>query len=83
MTPPTRRPTSVDVAALAGVSRATVSMVLNGRTEGTVSTANQKRVLDAAAELGYTRSALAISLKERRTRTIGLITTPTPGAPAP
>ncbi len=49
-------------------------MVLNGRTEGTVSTANQKRVLDAAAELGYTRSALAISLKERRTRTIGLIT---------
>lgn len=49
-------------------------MVLNGRVEGTVSAANQKRVLDAAAELGYTRSALAISLKERRTRTIGLIT---------
>ncbi|GAA1485127.1 LacI family DNA-binding transcriptional regulator [Brachybacterium fresconis] len=58
----------------AGVSRATVSMVLNGRTQGTVSEANQQRVLEAAAELGYTRSALAISLKERRTRTIGLIT---------
>lgn len=68
-----RRPTSADVAARAGVSRATVSMVLNGRTEGTVSAANQKKVLDAAAELGYTRSAVAMSLRERRTRTIGLI----------
>lgn len=55
------------------MSRATVSMVLNGRTEGTVSAANQRKVLDAAAELGYTRSAVAMSLRERRTRTIGLI----------
>lgn len=69
-----RRPTSADVAARAGVSRATVSMVLNGRVEGTVAAATQQRVLEAAAELGYTRSALAISLKERRSRTIGLIT---------
>ena len=71
---PSRRPTSADVAARAGVSRATVSMVLNGRVEGTVAVATQQRVLAAAAELGYTRSALAISLKERRSRTIGLIT---------
>lgn len=49
-------------------------MVLNGRTAGTVSAVNQQRVLAAAAELGYTRSALAISLKEQRSRTIGLIT---------
>lgn len=49
-------------------------MVLNGRVQGTVAAATQKRVLDAAAELGYTRSALAISLKEQRSRTIGLIT---------
>lgn len=74
VTSPSRRPTSADVAALAGVSRATVSMVLNGRTQGTVSAANQQRVLEVAAEIGYTRSALAISLKEQRTRTIGLIT---------
>ena len=73
MTTAARRPTSTDVAARAGVSRATVSVVLNGRTEGTVSAANQKKVLDAAAELGYTRSAVAMSLRERRTRTIGLI----------
>ena len=74
VTSPRRRPTSTDVAALAGVSRATVSMVLNGRVEGTVAEATQQRVRDAAAQLGYTRSALAISLKEQRTRTIGLIT---------
>lgn len=74
MNTPPRRPTSADVAARAGVSRATVSMVLNGRVEGTVAAATQQRVLAAAAELGYTRSALAISLKERRSRTIGLIT---------
>lgn len=73
MTPAARRPTSADVAERAGVSRATVSMVLNGRTEGTVSTVNQEKVLAAAAELGYTRSAVAMSLRERRTRTIGLI----------
>jgi DNA-binding LacI/PurR family transcriptional regulator len=74
VSPSPRRPTSADVAARAGVSRATVSMVLNGRVEGTVAPATQQRVLAAAAELGYTRSALAISLKERRSRTIGLIT---------
>ncbi|ATG50715.1 hypothetical protein CFK38_03660 [Brachybacterium vulturis] len=69
-----RRPTSADVAARAGVSRATVSMVLDGRVEGTVAEATQQRVREAAAELGCTRSAVAVSLRERRTRTIGLIT---------
>ena len=48
-------------------------MVLNGRTEGMVSEAFQQKVLAAAAELGYTRSAVAMSLRDRRTRTIGLI----------
>lgn len=69
-----RRPTSADVAERAGVSRATVSMVMNGRVEGTVSEATRARVLAAAEELGYTRSAVALSLKNRRTRTLGLIT---------
>ena len=49
-------------------------MVLNGRVQGTVAEATQQRVREAAAELGYTRSAVAVSLRERRTRTIGLIT---------
>lgn len=49
-------------------------MVLNGRTEGTVADATRQRVLEAADELGYARSAIAMSLRERRTRTIGIIT---------
>src|SRR5699024_3635452 len=47
---------------------------LNGRVQGTVAEATQRRVREAAAELGYTRSAVAVSLRERRTGTIGLIT---------
>lgn len=62
------------MAARAGVSRATVSMVLNGRVEGTVAPATRERVLRAAAELDYTRSSIALSLRDQRTRTIGLIT---------
>jgi DNA-binding LacI/PurR family transcriptional regulator len=59
---PRRRPaTSVDVARRAGVSRATVSHVLNGQTErfhpDTV-----ERVREAAAELGYVRSAAGRAL---------------------
>lgn len=49
-------------------------MVLNGRIEGTVAPATRERVLRAAADLDYTRSAIALSLRQRRTRTIGLIT---------
>lgn len=74
MSPAARRPTSRDVAARAGVSRATVSMVLNDRVEGTVAEATRQKVLAAARELGYTRSAVALSLKQQRTRTIGVIT---------
>lgn len=49
-------------------------MVLNNRIEGTVAEPTRQRVLEAAEELGYTRSAVALSLKQQRTHTIGLIT---------
>lgn len=68
-----KRATSTDVAKKAGVSRATVSMVLNGRTEGTVAEETRKRVLDAAAALNYTRSQAAVSLREQRSRSIGIV----------
>src|SRR5699024_12745193 len=74
VSPRMRRPPSADVAERAGVSRATVSMVLNDRVKGTVAEPTRRRVLEAAEELGYTRSAVALSLKQRRTHTIGLIT---------
>ena len=45
--------TSVDVARRAGVSRTTVSYVLNGNWDGHVSDETRKKVLQAAEELGY------------------------------
>lgn len=69
------RPTQVDVARLAGVSRATVSYVLNGHTEGRVSISDetQQRVLDAIEELGYEPDARAQALRSGNTKTIALI----------
>ncbi|WP_416384457.1 LacI family DNA-binding transcriptional regulator [Roseibium aggregatum] len=48
-----RRPTMMDVAAMAGVSQATVSLVLNGSRGAKLSDATRKRVHEAARELGY------------------------------
>lgn len=59
------------VAELAGVSTATVSRALAGKT--TVSPATRKRVEDAARELGYVASATASSLASGRTRNIGMV----------
>ncbi len=47
------RPTSRDVARLAGVSHTAVSFVFNGRAEGNLSPATQERIRQAAARLGY------------------------------
>lgn len=48
-----RRPTMMDVAALAGVSQATVSLVLNGEPTVRLSQATRQRVRKAAKDLGY------------------------------
>jgi len=70
-----KRPTQVDVARLAGVSRATVSYVVNGLTDGQVpiSEDTRQRVLEAVDELGYVPDARAQSLRSGDTNTIGLI----------
>ncbi len=69
------RPTQVDVAQLAGVSRATVSYVMNGVTEGRVPISNEtrQRVLDAIEELGYEPDARAQALRSGSTKTIALM----------
>ncbi|MBV9787184.1 MAG: LacI family DNA-binding transcriptional regulator [Chloroflexi bacterium] len=70
-----KRPTQVDVAQLAGVSRATVSYVLNGQADGRVpiSEETRQRVLKAVAELDYVPDARAQALRSGSTKTIGLI----------
>jgi DNA-binding LacI/PurR family transcriptional regulator len=60
------RVTSADVARLAGVSRATVSYVMNDTPGQTISGDTRTRVLDAAARLGYAPSAAARTLRTGR-----------------
>jgi DNA-binding LacI/PurR family transcriptional regulator len=72
-----RRPTSADVAALAGVSRTTVSFVLNGR-DTSISPATRERVLDAARQLGYHPHAPARQLAGGRSNTLGLVVRQSP-----
>ncbi|HLX35238.1 MAG TPA: LacI family DNA-binding transcriptional regulator [Candidatus Limnocylindrales bacterium] len=68
-----RRPKSDDVAARAGVSRTTVSFVLNDTPGTSISPATRERVLAAAAELGYQPHASARGLAAGRTHTLGLV----------
>ena len=70
-----KRPTQVDVAKRAGVSRATVSYVINGQANGRVAISEEtrQRVLEAVAELGYMPDARAQALRSGSTRTIGAI----------
>ena len=57
-----KAPTSTDVALAAGVSRATVSFVLNDKPNSRVSEDTRHRVLEAARLLGYSPNTAARSL---------------------
>jgi LacI family transcriptional regulator, galactose operon repressor len=67
------RITIVDVAKAARVHPSTVSRVLNRRGELNLLPATRQRVVAAAARLGYRPSALARSLRLRRTFTLGML----------
>jgi DNA-binding LacI/PurR family transcriptional regulator len=69
--PRRRRPTIDDVAARAGVSSAAVSFAMNDRPG--VGEATRRRILDAAAELGWRPSAHARGLAQARAHAIGLL----------
>lgn len=60
-----------DVARRAGLSIATVSTVLNG--SGPVSAKARQKVLEAAAAIGYAPNGIAQSLRNGRSRLIGLV----------
>jgi LacI family transcriptional regulator len=68
-----QRITSQDVAKRAGVSRTTVSFVLNNVKEANISEETRQRVLAVAEELGYVPDATAQALASGRTRTIGMV----------
>ena len=66
------RPTIKQVAATAGVSTQTVSRVMNDRPD--VSPETRERVLRVIKEMGYQPSALARSLIQQRSYTLGVVT---------
>lgn len=65
-----RRPTLMDVAHAAGVSRALVSIVMRGAPGAAEST--RQKVFQAASELGYRPDSRARLLRSSRTKLIGL-----------
>lgn len=73
-----RRPTSADVATEAGVSRTTVSFVLNGRTDVKIPDETRGRVLQAAVRLGYHPHAPARQLAGGRSHILALVLRQTP-----
>ena len=62
--------TSLDVAKLAGVSRSTVSRVVNGYPN--VPETTRKRVLEVIAQYGYVPSVSAKTLRGVRARCVGV-----------
>ncbi|WP_432837639.1 LacI family DNA-binding transcriptional regulator [Dactylosporangium sp. CA-092794] len=76
MTATPRRLTQRDIARMTGVSQATVSLVLNGRSDGDVRIApeTRERVLRAIRDSGYVADPIARRLAARDNRIIGVFT---------
>ncbi len=62
-----------DVAELAGVSRTTVSFVINDRPDANIPQETKDKVWTAVHQLGYRPNAIARGLRAQRTHTIGFI----------
>jgi DNA-binding LacI/PurR family transcriptional regulator len=71
---PVKAVTLKELAQLLDLSPATVSRVINGQASAyRIATGTQNRVLHAASLYGYSANALARSLRQKRTFTIGVI----------
>lgn len=68
-----KRATSADVAKEAGVSRATVSYIVNNTEGARISDETRGRVLEAAKKLGYHLDINAQALKTNRSMSIGVV----------
>lgn len=73
-----RRATLQDVAAKAGVTKATVSYILNGKKSFPDET--RQRVMDAIEELGYIPNLSARTLTQRSSKLIGIVVPQTEGS---
>lgn len=71
--PPRRRPTQTEIARMAGVSQATVSLVLNGRDEE-LSAATRERVREVLERVGYVANPVARVLAGGQNRILGIHT---------
>lgn len=71
-----QRVTLTDVAKLCGVTPATVSRVLNGKTEFSASEAVRLRIVETAHKLGYVPDLAARNLNRRETHIVGLFASP-------
>lgn len=67
------RPTSRDVARVAGVSQASVSLVLGDKWHGRISAPTAERVREAARSLGYRPNLAARNLRTGSARTVLLV----------
>jgi DNA-binding LacI/PurR family transcriptional regulator len=68
-----RRVTTHDIAREAGVSRTTVSHVLNKQPGVALNPKTRERVLETAQKLGYVPNSAAQMLVTGRSRTVGLV----------
>ncbi len=67
-----KKVTILDIAEKAGVSKATVSMVLNKRDKN-ISRDTRNRILQLAKDMNYIPNSLARGLNTNKTETIGII----------
>jgi LacI family transcriptional regulator len=68
------RPSQLDVANLAGVSRTTVSLVINDVPETSISAPTRERVWAAVEKLGFRPNEMARGLRASKSNVLGLIT---------
>ncbi len=68
-----RRARMSDVAAAAGVSTTTVSLVLSGKAGTSIPEVTKERVREASRQLGYRANTIARNLRAQTSDSIGLI----------
>jgi DNA-binding LacI/PurR family transcriptional regulator len=69
----TKKVSSIEVAKEAGVSRTTVSYVLNNAEDVKIKPETRQKVLEAARKLGYFGNSIARSMKTGRVMSIGVV----------